>query len=158
MDTVAVNQRLAKQQVLVSEAEQLRDSLTAMRPAVANDLDRRHKLNCAIVRNNDRISRRRDHLRRIQNGDKIVTTVDVAAWITKHFTKYVVAGGVDSTEVAGDVCKALDLWDFFGSIPMWVYRISESTCVRLEAEALRRRSFFVEKVIQYEPNGDVLWA
>ena len=158
MDAVAVNRRIAKQQALVNEAEQLRESLTAMRPAVANDPDRRFKLNCAIVRNNDRISRRKDHLRRIQNGDKVITTVDVAGWIARNFTKYVVAGGVDSTEVAGDVCQELDLWDFFGSIPMWVYRISESTCARLEAEAMRRRNFFVEKQIQYEPNGDVLWA
>ena len=154
----AVNQRIAMQQVLVSEAEQLRDSLTAMRPAVANDPDRRFKLNCAIVRNNDRISRRKDHLLRLQKGDKVVTTVQVANWIAKHFTNYVVAGGVDSTEVAGDVCQALDLWDFFGSIPMWVYRISESTCARLEAEAMRRRNFFVEKQINYEPDGQVLWA
>ena len=158
MDAITANQRLAKQQALVSEAEQLRDSLTAMRPAVANDPDRRYKLNCAIVRSNDRISRRKDHLLRIQKGDKVITTVDVAAWIAKHFTKYAVAGGVDSTEVAGDVCQALDLWDFFGSIPMWVYRISESTCARLEAEAMHRRNFFVEKPINYESNGDVLWA
>jgi hypothetical protein len=41
---------------------------------------------------------------------------------------------------------------------MWVYRISESTCIRLEAEAMHSRNFFVEKVINYEPDGQVLWA
>lgn len=158
MDAVAANQRIAKQQALVSEAEQLRDSMTAMRPAVANDPDRRYKLNCAIVRNNDRISRRKDHLLRLQKGDKVITTVQVAAWIRKNYSRYAVLGGVDSTEVAGDVCKDLDLWDFFGSIPMWVYRISESTCARLEAEAMHRRNFFVEKAINYTETGDVLWA
>ncbi len=158
MDAVAANQRIAKQQALVSEAEQLCESLTAMRPAVASDPDRRFKLNCAIVRNNDRISRRKDHLLRLQRGDKVITTVQVAAWIRKNYSRYAVLGGVDSTEVAGDVCKELDLWDFFGSIPMWVYRISEGTCASLEAEAMLSRNFFVEKAIQYEPNGDVLWA
>lgn len=150
--------KLVKQMQLIKQAERLDVALVDLRKAAASDPDRRYKLSCIVMRNRDRISRREDHYRRMLNGDKVVTTVQVAQWITANYSRYTVAGGVDSTEVAGDVCKALNLWDKYGSIPMWVYRMSESTCARLEAEAMRRRNFFVEKVIQYEPNGDVLWA
>ncbi len=155
MDTV---ERMLKQMQLIKQAERLDVALVDLRKAAAADPDRRYRLSCLITRNRDRISRREDHYRRIQNGDKVIRTVDVAAWIRKNYSRYAVLGGVDSTEVAGDACKALDVWDKYGSIPMWVYRISESTCARLEAETMHRRNFFVEKAIQYEPNGDVLWA
>lgn len=155
MDTV---ERMLKQMQLIKQAERLDVALVDLRKAAAADLDRRYRLNRIVTRNRDRISRREDHYRAIVDGKPVVTTVQVAAWIACNFTKYVVAGSVDSTEVAGDVCQALDLWDKYGSIPMWVYRMSESTCARLEAEAMHRRNFFVEKAIQYEPNGDVLWA
>lgn len=151
-------EKLVKQMQLVRQAERLDGALVELRKAAAGDPDRRFKLNRIVTRNRDRISRREDHYRCMRDGKPVVTTVQVAQWITKHYSRYAVLGGVDSTEVAGDVCQALDLWDKFGSIPMWVYRISESTCARLEAEAMRRRSFFVEKRIQYETNGDVLWA
>jgi hypothetical protein len=155
MDTV---ERMVKQMQLIRQAERLDVALVDLRKASASDPDRRYRLNRIVTRNRDRLSRREDHYRAIADGKPVVTTVQVSAWIARNFTKYVVAGGVDLTEVAGDACQALNLWDKYGSIPMWVYRISESTCTRLEEEAMRRRSFFVEKQIQYEPNGDVLWA
>ena len=155
MDTV---ERMVKQMQLIRQAERLDVVLVDLRKAAANDLDRRYRLNRIVAHNRDRLSRRKDHYRAIADGKPVVTTVQVAQWIARNFTKYVVTGGVDSTEVAGDVCQALNLWDKYGSIPMWVYRISESTCIRLEAEAMHRRNFFVEKVIQYEEDGQVLWA
>ena len=155
MDTV---ERMVKQMQLIRQAERLDVALVDLRKASASDLDRRYRLNRIVTRNRDRLSRREDHYRAIADGKPVVTPVQVAAWIARNFTKYVVAGGVDSTEVAGDVCQALNLWDKYGSIPMWVYRVSESTCTRLEAEALHSRNFFVEKVINYEPDGQVLWA
>lgn len=155
MDTL---ERMVKQMQLIRQAERMDVALVGLRKAAANDLDQRYRLNHIITRNRDRISRREDHYRAIADSKPVVTTVQVASWIRENYSRYAVLGGVDSTEVAGDVCKALDLWDKYGSIPMWVYRVSESTCARLEAAASVSRNFFVEKQIQYEPNGDVLWA
>lgn len=155
---MGIVERMVKQMQLIRQAERLDVDLVDLRKAAAADLDRRYRLNRIVTRNRDRLSRREDHYRQIADGKPVITTVQVASWIRKNYSRYAVLGGVDSTEVAGDVCQALDLWDKYGSIPMWVYRVSESTCARLEEEAMRRRSFFVEKQIQYEPDGDVLWA
>jgi len=159
----AVNESLAqllRWHKLAREADTLERAL--YRAGVAADGERERRTHKARNRALDRVGRRRWAIERIHAGKPIVTTAQVYAWMWANISDYRrgLGGmdGVDSAEIAGDACEALDLWDADGSIPMWVWRCGEVVSVREEEQRQRRMALFVEKKIKYEEDGDVLFA
>ena len=106
----------------------------------------------------DRISRREYKLRCAHNSIQPVSTTQVLAWIREHISDYLHFEEIIPAEVAGDVCVAFNVWDEHGSIPAWVWGLCERQAPRAAQKIIKQRSFFVEKPIRYEPDGDVLFA
>lgn len=161
MDAVAVDQRLGelvRRYRLMREAEWLRARLVSKAREVASDTNRHTRIWDAIRRLDDRISRRQWTYNHLLTERPIVTTTQVACWVRANIANYRVVGGADPVELAGEVTNALNLWDEHGSIPGWVHGVCEREVTRDRKVMAYSRNFFVEKQVQYEPNGDVLWA
>lgn len=145
------------QKALVIRAELLVLALGAALETAA--AERRERLTHAKRRAEDRASRRMDHYQRMLAGLPVVTVPQVREWILAHLHEYRHGmNGVYAAEIAGAACEALDLWDKHGSIPLWVYGLGEWASEREAAERTRRMAFFVEKKLNYEPDGQILWA
>jgi hypothetical protein len=87
-----------------------------------------------------------------------VSVAAIAAWVRANIARYERFGEVDPAEIAGDACNHFGLWDEHDSIPAWVWGLCERVAPQAVAEIQRSRSFFVEKPLRYEPDGDILWA
>lgn len=153
----AVLEQLLAQRKLAREAEQLAQRLRVLSLRESDD-GKRRRVHDIIRRHMDRESRRNDHYWRLLCDKPIVTTAQVAGWVRANISNYRVVGGADPVEVAGDVTNALDLWDEHESIPQWVHGVCEREAEQDRRITALRRNFFVEKQIQYESNGDVIWA
>ena len=157
----AVEQRcgeLVRRYRLVREAEWQRARLKTAVVDLNTGREQAQRIADIIRRHDDRINRRQWTYARLLAGKPIVTTAQVAGWVRTNIANYRVVGGADPVEVAGDVTNALDLWDEHESIPQWVHGVCEREVEQDRRMTALRRNFFVEKAIQYEPNGDVLWA
>lgn len=144
---------------LTDEAYRLLDALSAAVPLAHRDSERRARLMRLSAQAGDRISRREYRLRCAHNGVPAVTTAQITAWVRANIDQYVkLDGGVIAAEIAGDVCNTFGLWDEHGSIPTWVWGLCERVGPRAVAEVQRKRAFFVEKKLNYEPDGQILWA
>jgi hypothetical protein len=156
----AVNEylnQLLRWYALAREAEVLERRLYRSIPAAA-DHNREWRLRRARSHAIDRLERRQWTIWRIRHGQPVVTTAQVYGWMAAHLADYRHGlDGVDSAEIGGAACEALDLWDEGGSIPMWVLRRGEVFSLREKVERQRNMALFVEKKIQYEEDGDVLW-
>ena len=159
----AVNEslvQLLRWHKLAREADVLERAL--YRAAAGADGKYEHRARKARNRALDRAGRRRWAIERIHAGKPIVTTAQVYAWMWANIADYRrgLGGtdGVDSAEIAGAACEALDLWNREGSIPLWVWRCGEVVSVREEEQRQQRMAFFIEKQIKYEEDGDVIWA
>ena len=153
----AILEQLLAQRKLAREAERLAQRLRAI-SSHESDAAKVRRIHDIIRRHMDREDRRNDHYWRLLAGKPIVTTAQVAGWVRSNIANYRVISGADPVEIAGDVTNALDLWDEHESIPSWVHGMCEREVARDGKLAMRRRNFFVEKVIKYEVNGDCLWA
>ena len=155
----AVLEQLLAQRRLINQAARLRlDLRKAGREPGVYGSERYTRIQDIIRRHDDRIDRRQWVYDRISSGKPIVTTAQVAGWVRTNIANYRVVGGADPVEVAGDVTNALDLWDEHESIPQWVHGVCEREVARDSKLAPYRMQFFVEKQINYEPDGQVLWA
>jgi hypothetical protein len=157
----AVEQRcgeLVKRYRLVREAEWQRARLKTAVVDLNTGREQAQRITDIIRRHDDRIDRRQWTYARLLASKPIVTTAQVAGWVRTNIANYRVVGGADPVEVAGDVTNALDLWDEHESIPSWVHGVCEREVARDVETVAHRRNFFVEKKINYEPDGQVLWA
>jgi hypothetical protein len=157
----AVEQRcgeLVKRYRLVREAEWQRARLKTAVVDLNTGREQAQRITDIIRRHDDRIDRRQWTYARLLASKPIVTTAQVAEWVRANITNYRVVGGADPVEVAGDVTNALNLWDEHESIPSWVHGVCEREVARDRKAMAHSRNFFVEKKINYEPDGQVLWA
>ena len=141
---------------LINQAERTEHSLRRAWLAEESSL-RRERLEHIYRRSIDRTSRREDAYRRFRDGLQPVTTAQVAGWVHGR----VAACGIavpDPAQLAGEACEAFGLWDEHDSIPQWVHGVCERTAPKARLEIMRRRSVFVEKKINYEEDGDILFA
>lgn len=150
-----LNRKLALYR-MIAQAERVEHSLRRAWLA-ENDKQRRDRLERIYRRSIDRTSRREDAYRRFSEGLPAVTTAQVAGWVRGRVALCGIAVP-DPAQLAGEACEAFGLWDEYDSIPQWVHGVCERTAPRAQMEVMHRRNFFVEKKLNYEENGDILFA
>ena len=151
-------QERARMTILVAEARRLYAEVGAAAANSETGDGYRLKAHRVLMRCEDRISRREYLYACAVAGVQPVTTTQIAAWVRKNVTYFMRLDETDHVVVAFAAADVFGLRTANGSAPLWVWGLCERQAPRAAQEVVRQRSFFVEKPIRYEPDGDVLFA
>ena len=151
-------QEQARAAILIAEAQRLYVEISAVAANVEVGDSYRVKAERVLMRCEERISRREYLHACAVAGVQPVTTTQIAAWVRKNVTYFMRLDETDHVVVAFAAADVFGLRTANGSAPLWVWGLCERQAPRAAQEVVRRRSFFVEKPIRYEADGDVVWA
>lgn len=147
---------------LVDEAVELGKRLSAVKHA--GDIEHRWMVTNLIARNSMRITRRRYNLSMLIAGRPVVTAKQVYDWMRQHIDIYRWLPDGDCEVFADKAAQAMGLAGDDGHAPSWFLAIAWNVTNRDDneqacpVEIVHDAAFFAPKAIQYEPDGDVIWA